>query len=910
MANREVAEIEVDLNEHQLSSKQLALGLGSNPAESQEVPKPPTEEQLAPMMRHYLEVKRQYPEHLLLFQVGDFYEVFFEDAKIVADALNIRLTSRDKNNPNPVPMCGVPIHAIEGYLAKLVESGFSAVLISQMEEEKGKKGMVRREITRIVTPGVRFEGDGLDEKRFNYLLSAIYGPQGGAVSFIDVSTGNLRVQEFELLDELLETIERVRPSELIIPSAVELWPFDKNAKAYKEIRKLAGALGARIVNRPFFAIQGAVLREKLQGVVSGSCADASRISPEAALCVDCVLNYVDEVSCHRTPRLADFNVITRTQRVIIDAATRRNLEIFETKIDGEKKNSLFSILDRAETAMGSRQIGEWLLMPCSDIAEICARQDSIEELLKRPDQLKTIRSHLTGVRDIDRLLSRITSFRATPRDLLALAESLEALPEIKAELGLVSSSQLRGICALLDPLPEVSTKLQGAIVEDPPARVHEGGIFREGFNAELDELRRIRSEAHNLLAALEQRERAKSGIPSLKVRYNNVFGYSIEISKAHLGKVPDSFQRRQTLANAERFVTEELKELELKILSAKAKQIELERELFVELRASVAEEAPRIQVTSRQLSLLDALCALTQVALDYNYCRPQISANRRLYIKNGRHPVVERVIGEHNFIPNDTLLDGEKRRFAVLTGPNMGGKSTYLRQVGLIQLLAQTGSYVPAEKAELGIVDRIFTRIGAADDLTKGDSTFMVEMKEASTIVRKATPDSLVLIDEIGRGTATADGLAIATSVAEWLHDSVCCRTVFATHFHELTALASVKEGAFCLSVGVLEQGDQIEFTHRIEEKAGDRSYGIEVAKLAGLPEELINRAQELLIIPGENPPKPTVVHKETIVPAKLGLQNEIINELDSIEPDNLTPIEGLLYLGKLKKMTAKWRTE
>ena len=871
------------------------------------------EASLAPMMRNYLELKRQYPEPLLLYQVGDFYEVFFEDAKTVSEALNIRLTSRDRNNPNPVPMCGVPIHAIENYLSRLVNGGFSCVLVSQVEDGKpGDKGKnVRREISRIITPGVRFEGDGLDQKQYNYLASVLFGFHGSAVSFVDVSTGHLRVQEFEFFEDLLETVERIRPAEIILPSTLSSVPVDRSERWVRDLRKLSASLGAQLAFRPFYESDAAGLEKRLRPLLSSPLSGdtAQQLSREAVTAIGAILDYVDEVACGKPPKLSLFRIEDRKKSVFIDAATRRNLELSQARIDGDRKNSLLSHIDYARTAMGSRLLSEWVLMPSSDMAEIRGRLDAVEQLLAQRETLDNIRSWLVAVRDIDRILSRVTSFRANPKDLTALAESLEVLPGITALHESFSSEILRTITGEMDPLTDVCDRLKRALADDPPSKINEGGIFRDGYNADLDELRAIRHDGHAWLTKLEQSERAKSGIPSLKVRYNNVFGYFIEVSNAHLGKVPAEYERKQTLANAERFVTRELKEFELKILSAKGRQIELERELFVELRAWTAENAGRIQQTSRRLSELDVLCAFAELAARHGYCRPEFIDGIVYQVNGGRHPVVERVLGEHNFVPNDTILDGASRRFAVLTGPNMGGKSTYLRQVGLIQLMAQAGSYVPAGSARLSLVDRIFTRIGAADDLTRGDSTFMVEMKEASVIVKKATERSLVLIDEIGRGTATADGLAIAAAVAEWLLERVRCRTIFATHFHELTELAEKKEGAFCLSVGVLEHGETIEFTHRIEEKAGDRSYGIEVAKLAGLPDALISRAQEVLAseTSGNGHALPEAVfqkpQRDVVRDEKWEIVTEVLREFAGVDPNQMTPVNALLYLSKLKRM-------
>ncbi|MCC6220559.1 MAG: DNA mismatch repair protein MutS [Deltaproteobacteria bacterium] len=811
-------------------------------------------EHLPPMMRCYLGYKADYPEHLLLLQVGDFYELFFEDATVAAAALDVRLTSRNKNSENSIPMCGVPVHAIDAYIPKLLAKGFSCVIVSQTSEAKAK-GPVLREITRIITPGVRYEGEGLDEKKFNYLAAcALNARESGALVFVDVSTGSLRVGEVENLENLLEMLERVSPSELILPSTLFGVSTKENQNWLRKVRKKANELNCHIVMRPFVVVSERDISRRLEmllrensSVGVGAASDNSRgLSQEACSALAAAINYVEEVSFGPLARIFQFTVEKSNGVVFIDAATRRNLELFETRIDGTRKNSLIDLMDLTQTAMGSRLLREWLSAPSCELDVIESRQAAVEELVRLDSSRARLRELLAAVRDIDRLMSRVTTMRATPRDLRVLADSLSELPEIRRFLGECSSEMLKRLLADFDTLEDICRKLNSALVDEPSNKINEGGIIREGFSSNVDDLRELSGEAKQWLLKLEAEEKIRTGISGLKVRYNNVFGYFFEVTKSHLSKVPSHYQRKQTLANAERFSTDELKSLEVSVLSAKARQIELEKELFIELRSYVAGEAHRIQATSRGLSLLDVFAALAELAHRRNYCRPKIVQGTKLHIKAGRHPVIEMVIGAHNFVPNDCTLDseGEGKYFALLTGPNMGGKSTYLRQVGLIQLLAQIGSFVPAESAELSLVDRIFTRIGAADDIARGDSTFMVEMREATTIVKRATERSLVLIDEIGRGTATADGLAIATSIAEWLHDCIGAKTIFATHFHQLTSLAEAKKGVSCITVGIVEDGDEIIFTHRIENGTADRSYGLEVARLAGLPQPLLQRAR------------------------------------------------------------------
>lgn len=882
---------------------------------------------LAPMLQQYQDLKKQYPEYILLFQVGDFYEIFFEDAKIAAHTLGIRLTSRHKEQPNPVAMCGVPIHALENYLPKLVENGFRCVIVSQVEEEKNKKGMVRREISRIITPGVRYEGDGLEQEKFNYLAAACLGPRAdGGISYVDVSTGHLKVQNVEHLEELLEAIALIRPSELIVPSTLDGVSLEGSQAWVREVKKTAREIHCQIVLRPFERQPFFSIRSRLFGFFPEEVQERNskkfsqhleNLLDESATAMHAVLSYIEEVSFGRPPKLAELSVEERSSLVFIDAATRQNLELLKSRSDGDKKNSFLHHVNYTKTAMGSRLLTEWFLSPSCNLHEIEKRQSSVEELTKKQEALDVLRTLFAQVRDLDRLVSRITSSRLAPRDLGILKDSIAVLPQVFDLLEKMGSSFLQTIHQELDPLADIYEKLQEALAEELPTKVNEGDIFQDGYHEELDRLRHLTRNGRTSLTELEQKERLRTGISGLKVKYNNVFGYFIEITKTHLSKIPADYQRKQTLVNAERFVTEELKSLELSLLSAKARQIDLERELFVQLKIWLNSHIHRIQQSSHCLSVLDVLCALAHLACEHGYCRPVMAENCQTIIRNGRHPVVEQVLGHHNFVRNDALLNTSNRRLAILTGPNMGGKSTYLRQVGLIHLMAQAGSFVPAESAELGIVDRIFTRIGAADDLLRGDSTFMVEMREATGIVRKATSHSLVLIDEIGRGTATTDGLAIATAIAEWLHDTVRCRTIYATHFHELTSFAQSKEGAFCLAVGVTEQERDITFTHKIEERAADRSYGIEVARLAGLPEALISRAEEILealekskdmkdgktvFLPTR---RQTVQHINTVDPCQQ-IAAELIDRLRSYRTDSMTPLDALVALNKLQQLIAQ----
>lgn len=907
-----------------LGSNQMTGDLSkSDPAPKEKIievspPKPPEPKELAPMLQHYVETKRKYPEHLLLFQVGDFYEIFFEDAHKASGILNIRLTSRNKDDPDAIPMCGVPIHALDNYLPKLLRAGVSCVLMSQVEDSKGKKGGVSREISRIVTPGIRFEGDGLDEKSFNFLLAVSFSSRGaGALSFSDVSTGVLRVVEVESVDELLDMIQRVSPSEIVLPSVVDSIPVEKDEVWVRRVRAYGEETGVRVLFRPFERMKRESMSQRLEKLLSGAVPPfVSALGQEALSAVTALLDYVDDVSFGNTPMLSEFSFLESGQGLVLDAATRRNLELTETRIDGERRNSLLNRIDYTRTAMGARQLGEWLLSPSTKREEIQARHGAVEELIAQVDCLEAFREVLLGVRDIDRLVSRITTRRAMPSDLGALRDSLRNLPKFAEYMKRCHSVLFEELAGRFDVLHDVWERLDEVLVDEPPIKLVDGGIVRKGVHSELDRLKKLAEEGSSWLVELEQRERQATSIPSLKVKYNNVFGYFIEISKAHQEKAPAHYERRQTLVNAERFVTKELKEFEQEVLSARSRQIDLEREIFTELRNWVAENVARLQRSARVISTIDVLCSYAYAARKHAYIRPELREDGMLKIVGGRHPVVEQVLGQQNFIPNDVRLDGEKRRFAVLTGPNMGGKSTYLRQVGLIQLLAQAGSFVPATSAELTLVDRIFTRIGAADDLARGDSTFMMEMREAAIISKKATARSLVLVDELGRGTATTDGLAIAWAIAEWLHDVIRCKSVFATHFHELNDLVANRDGVFCLSVGVVEHADSVVFTHRIEEEAAMRSYGLEVAELAGLPTALLVRAREVFEELGQRE-KQQVAHlpkREGAVgfspeKEKKLLAFETLGErIAGLQINSLTPLQAMMELEKLQSLLPKNR--
>lgn len=915
---------------------QPARGVSDPNPNSAAIPRPNSQAELPPMMQHYLKLKKEYPEHLLLYQVGDFYEIFFDDAKTAAEILSIRLTSRNREDALPIAMCGVPVHAIDNYLPRLLQAGQSCVIVSQIEESSGGTGAssagagakglgdkraVRREITRIVTPGVRYEGDGLSERAHNYLAAAAIGSSGsGGIVYVDVSTGHLRVQECENLEELSDVIGRIRPSELILPSTFAGVRVERGKGWYREIKRVVQNSSCHLVHRPFDLSDAGAIGGRIKGSLFGASSRGDSVlndlGPETKGIVQVLLDYVAEVSFGKPPRISSVVCERPGSTLTIDSATRRNLELLETTLEGDTRNSLITRIDHTKTAMGYRLLSEWILSPVRDRKEIERRLDAVEELFNGGHDRSEIASVLVGVRDLERILSRISTLRANPCDIKSLADSVLELPKIAAIIGRCASPMIAGIASEFDPLVDVTERIHSALVDDPPLKPTEGGIFKAGVNPEVDRLRNIHERGGAWLAEYEVQERARTGISGLKVKYNNVNGYFIEVTKTHAQRVPSDYERKQTLVNAERFVTAELKRFEQEALSAKAKLCEIERQLFIELREWVGEQAVRIQSTTAALSVLDLLQSFATLAELQGYTRPVLSNQNKTEIVGGRHPVVEQVIGAHNFVPNDTNLDTERRRFGLLTGPNMGGKSTYLRQIGIIQLLAQAGSFVPAQRAELGIVDRIFTRIGGADNLSRGESTFMIEMREAATIIKKASPSSLVLIDEIGRGTATTDGLAIARAVAEYLLDVVRCRTVFATHFHELVSICSELEGSFPISVGVTERDGTIELTHRIEERSALRSYGVEVARLAGLPERLLIRAKDLLdqievaAVDADTEKKrdkfpPDKQVKSPAYSERYELACNLLARLEQIDPNQITPLQALVELAKLKSHTS-----
>src|SRR6059036_668884 len=795
---------------------------------------------LTPMMQQYRRLRGSIPaDTLLLFRLGDFYELFFEDAREAASLLNVALTKR-----NGVPMCGMPYHAAQSYVAKLIKAGRRVAICDQTSEPQPGK-IVSRDITQIISAGTVSDLDLLEAKRANYLGAVYVDDRVFGFAYADLTTGEFRLTQLQDRQALLDELARVSPSELLVS--------DEQKTQFKEI---TGALGydsyAFLLEQAIFTLCEHFKTKSLDGF---GCTHM----PQAVTAAGAIVHYLKHQLRRKIDHLTSLRCDAPSDYVLLDAATQTNLELVESR--SARDTSLLAVLDRTVTPMGGRKLRAWILQPLRDLTELGRRQQAIADLLQESDLLGSIRAELKSIRDIERAAGRLSQASRNARDLVALKTSLQQIPTLKRELGklidrlsfrtepadtahLSHASHLQNA---IREMPALAEKLANALLDDPPLALKEGGIFRDGYDADLDALRHASREGKNWISHLQEREIAATGIKSLKVRYNSVFGYFIEVTKSNLASVPAHYTRKQTTAGGERFITPELKEMEAKILGADERARQLEYQLFLKLRDEGLHELPSIQQTADAIATIDVICSLAETARLFNYCRPMLNESLRLAIKDGRHPVLDQNLVEEKFVPNDTSLEGETVRLAIITGPNMAGKSTYIRQVALIVLMAQIGSFVPAESAEIGLVDRIFTRVGANDDLARGQSTFMVEMNETSNIVNNATERSLVILDEIGRGTSTFDGLSIAWSVAEFLHDKVKSRTLFATHYHELTKLSEDRPGVCNLNVAVREWNEQIIFLRKILPGGADKSYGIQVARLAGLPKEILDRAKEIL---------------------------------------------------------------
>ncbi len=860
-------------------------------------------------MKQYHDIKRNYPDAIVFFRLGDFYEMFGQDAVTASKILQITLTSRDRGKDSPIPMCGIPHFTSESYISKLIKTGHKVAVCEQVEDPKDAKGIVRREVVKVFTPGTFLPEN---PKENNYILGFSQKENIFGLAVADITTGEFLIYQFH--GNLEDEITRFEPKEILYPisfknnpsiinslngfylTSYDDWYFDY-LEAYRKLLKYF-----KVTSLEGYGCEGLVVA----------------ISAAGAL-----LNYLEETQKHTTT-FKKISVLRRESHMLLDAITQRNLEITKNMRDGENNSSLLSVIDETVTPMGGRLLRSWLLNPLLDCERIKQRQDAVSSLIDDAGNLSKIQNLLNKISDIERLTSRIGSETANARDLIALKNSLEILPELKNLFQGYDNERLQYLSAQIDVLSDVKSIIEQAVAEDPPLSLKDGGLIKKGYNAEIDELRDVSGSGKDFIASLQARERQRTGISSLKVGYNRVFGYYIEVTNPNLSQVPDDYIRKQTLVNGERFITPELKEYEAKILGAEDRLKNLEYEIFVEIRDKISKETERLQKTSAAIAEMDALLSLAFIAYKYKYERPVVDDGDVIQILEGRHPVIERISSSEKFISNNTLMDTNANSILIITGPNMAGKSTYMRQIALIVLMAQIGSFVPAKEAKIGIVDRIFTRIGATDVITKGQSTFMVEMIETANILNNATQRSLILLDEIGRGTSTFDGISIAWAVVEYIAKNLKARTMFATHYHELTELALCLEGIKNLNVAVKEWGDEIIFLRRIEEGPADKSYGIQVARLAGLPEETIKRSKEVL----SNLEKaelnelgaPKLAYSSGSVPhenirrSQLDLfttqADPVIKEILGLDILSMTPIEALNKLYEMRRRLSENKSD
>ncbi|MGN0349688.1 MAG: DNA mismatch repair protein MutS [Roseburia sp.] len=868
------------------------------------------------MMQQYLQTKQEYKDCILFYRLGDFYEMFFEDAKIASKELELTLTGKNCGAKERAPMCGVPHHAVESYLNRLVSKGYKVAICEQVEDAKLAKGLVKREVIRIVTPGTNMDIQALDESKNNYIMCIVYLADRYGVSIADVSTGDYYVTEVETEQKLFDEINKFMPSEIICNESFSMSSID--------LEEIKHRLGITI-----YALEAWYFGDELAENTLKTHFKVKNLEGLGLKDLDCgviaagsLLKYLYETQKNGLEQISAIHPYVMGKYMLLDSATRRNLELVETLREKQKKGSLLWVLDKTKTAMGARLLRAYVEQPLIDRAEIIRRQDAICDLNAHIITREELREYLNPIYDLERLITRVTYLSANPRDLLAFRNSLQMLPPIRALLEEFHGELLKEIWQDIDALEELYALIEASVAEEAPISIRDGGIIKDGYSEEIDKLRHAKTEGKTWLAELEAKEREKTGIKNLKIKYNKVFGYYLEVTNSYQNLVPDYFTRKQTLANAERYITPELKELEDMILGAEDRLVSLEYELFCEVRRRIAAEVTRIQRTAKAVARLDVFVSLAVVAEQNHYCRPDINEKGTIVIKGGRHPVVEKMISNDMFIENDTSLDNNDNRIAIITGPNMAGKSTYMRQTALIVLMAQLGSYVPAQTADIGIVDRIFTRVGASDDLASGQSTFMVEMNEVANILRNATSQSLLILDEIGRGTSTFDGLSIAWAVVEHISNPklLGAKTLFATHYHELTELEGKLGNVHNYCIAVKEKGDDIVFLRKIVAGGADKSYGIQVAKLAGVPDSVICRAKEIVEELSENDimavPSCQRKKKERLDEVDLTQislfdavkDDDIIEELKNVDVGNLTPIEALNKLYELQnKIKNRW---
>ena len=878
----------------------------------------------SPMMQHYLQTKEEYPDCILFYRLGDFYEMFFEDAKIVSRELELTLTGKSCGQEERAPMCGVPFHAYESYMNRLVAKGYKVAICEQMEDPKQAKGMVRREVIRVVTPGTNINEQALDEGKNNYIMCIVSLSDQFGVATADVTTGDFFVTEVDSKRRLLDEIYKFSPTEVVCNEALFMSGLD--------IDDLKNRVGIVLYSLEHWYFDDSLCENTLKEHFRVNSLEGLGLADlECGMIASgSLLKYLYETQKNSLEQISAIHPYTTGKFMVLDSSTRRNLELVETLREKAKRGSLLWVLDKTKTAMGARMLRSFVEQPLIEKEEIEGRLDAIEELMQRAIDREELREYLNPVYDLERLLTRITYQSANPRDLTAFKSSIGMIPHIRGILLELQSKEIQGICEDMDTLEDLYTLIDAAIEEEPPITVREGGIIKDGYHEEIDRLREAKSQGKNWLAELEAKEREKTGIKNLKIKFNKVFGYYLEVTNSFKDLVPDYYTRKQTLTNAERYITPELKEMEDMILGAEDKLVQLEYELFRELREQIAKNVVRIQKTAKALAKIDVFASLALISEQNHYCRPSLNQNGRIDIKNGRHPVVEKMINNDMFIANDTYLDNQKNRISVITGPNMAGKSTYMRQTALIVLMAQIGCFVPAETADIGIVDRIFTRVGASDDLASGQSTFMVEMTEVANILRNATGNSLLILDEIGRGPSTFDGLSIAWAVVEHISNPklLGAKTLFATHYHELTELEGKLDNVNNYCIAVKEKGDDIVFLRKIVKGGADKSYGIQVAKLAGVPDSVIERAKEIAEELGRHDivdfteilsnkknsaTKKKKEHLDEVDLTQMSLfdavnDNDIIEELKEIDVGNLTPIEALNKLYELQnKIKNRW---
>lgn len=863
--------------------------------------------EFSPMMQRYLETKEEYKDCILFYRLGDFYEMFFEDAITASRELELTLTGKDCGQEERAPMCGIPHHAAEIYVSRLINKGYKVAICEQLEDPKTTKGIVKRGVIRVVTPGTLVESNMLEERKNNYIMSIYKTGIYFGISICDISTGEFysaEIKDNNNFPILLDEIARYTPSELVINSMM--------ANCLDEMNKIKERFENVYItkfNDKFFSEELNNINLRFNVVDNNERKIENLAEKKLALSsINALVQYIEDTQKTSLDHINKITIYNLSKYMALDINARRNLEITEKMRDKSKKGTLLWVLDKTSTSMGGRLLRRWLNDPLVDVDEINRRLNAVKELKDDIILRGEVIENLKKVYDIERLAGKMAYGNANARDMVTLKNSLFKLPEVKQILKNCKSDLLKGLYEKLDELQDIYQLIEKSIVEDPPMTIKDGGIIKLGYDEEIDKLKTAQTEGKTWLVQLEAEEKEKTGIKNLKIGFNKVFGYFIEVTKSYLDQVPDRFIRKQTLTNAERYITEDLKNLENQILGAEEKVINLEYNAFVEIREEISKNVTRLQTTSEVISSLDVLTSFAQVAEDFNYCMPVVDSSGTIDIKNGRHPVIEKILGEGVFVENDTFLDKGDNRLSIITGPNMAGKSTYMRQVALITLMAQCGSFVPAESANIGVVDKIFTRVGASDDLSMGQSTFMVEMMEVATILKEATPNSLVILDEIGRGTSTYDGLSIAWAVAEYIADKQKCgaKTLFATHYHELTELENEIEGIKNYSIAVKEKGEDIIFLRKIVRGGTDESYGIHVARLAGVPKVVTQKANEILrslekknILTGKKQDKKQVEGQFDMYNYKLA---EIAHEIDKVNLNELTPIDALNTLVRIKE--------